>query len=54
MDNYEKLELTWDLYGTIPEEIDPVMREILHIRTHYENLFTSRGAQIKYAKFRIH
>lgn len=51
--NYECLELTWDLYGSIPENIDPTIREILHIRTHYENLFTARGAQIKYAKFRI-
>ncbi len=51
--NYECLELTWDLYGSIPESIDPTIREILHIRTHYENLFTAKGAQIKYAKFRI-
>lgn len=51
---YEKLELTWDLYGELPEKIDPVTREIFHIKTHYEKLFTSRGATIKYCKFKIH
>jgi tRNA (guanine-N7-)-methyltransferase len=51
---YECLELTWDLYGTLPDKIDPLTREILHIKTHYEKLFTSRGAQIKYTKFKIH
>lgn len=50
---YECLELTWDLYGEIPENIDPSMREILHIRTHYEQLFTAKGSIIKYCKFRI-
>lgn len=51
---YELLELTWDLYGELPEKIDPVTRDIFHIKTHYEKLFTARGAVIKYAKFRIH
>ncbi len=51
--NYELLELTWDLYGDLPENIDPVTRDIFHIKTHYENLFTSRGSVIKYCKFRI-
>jgi tRNA (guanine-N7-)-methyltransferase len=44
---------TWDLYGDIqkmPEDI----RDILHIKTHYEELFTQRGAQIKYCQFFIH
>ncbi len=52
--NYECLELTWDLYGELPENIDPKTREIFHIKTHYEQLFTARGATIKYCKFRIH
>ena len=52
--NYECLELTWDLYGELPENIDPKTREIFHIKTHYEVLFTGRGATIKYAKFKIH
>ncbi|MDX2361045.1 MAG: tRNA (guanosine(46)-N7)-methyltransferase TrmB [Crocinitomicaceae bacterium] len=52
--NYDCLELTWDLYGEIPENIDPVTRDIFHIKTHYEELFTSRGSVIKYCKFKIH
>ncbi|MBL1279226.1 MAG: tRNA (guanosine(46)-N7)-methyltransferase TrmB [Fluviicola sp.] len=51
--NYELLELTWDLYGELPENIDPVTKDIFHIKTHYERLFTSRGSVIKYCKFKI-
>jgi tRNA (guanine-N7-)-methyltransferase len=51
---YDCLELTWDLYGELPENIDPKTREIFHIKTHYEQLFTAKGATIKYAKFKIH
>lgn len=51
--NYDCLELTWDLYGELPENIDPKIREIFHIKTHYEELFTAKGATIKYAKFKI-
>lgn len=51
---YDCLELTWDLYGELPENIDPKTREIFHIKTHYEVLFTGRGATIKYCKFKIH
>lgn len=51
--NYELLELTWDLYGELPENIDPVTRDIFHIKTHYEKLFTAKGSVIKYCKFRI-
>jgi len=50
---YDCLELTWDLYGTLGENLDPKTREILHIKTHYEQLFTAKGATIKYCKFRI-
>ncbi|MFT5860145.1 MAG: tRNA (guanine-N7-)-methyltransferase [Flavobacteriaceae bacterium] len=50
---YDLLELTWDLYGDLPENIDPVTREIFHIKTHYEKLFTAKGSVIKYCKFRI-
>lgn len=52
--NYEKLELTWDLYGELPEHLDQTTKDIFHIKTYYETLFTGRGATIKYAKFRIH
>lgn len=51
---YDCLELTWDLYGELPQNLDPVTREIFHIKTHYEKLFTARGATIKYCKFKIH
>ena len=51
---YDCLELTWDLYGELSENIHPVTRDIFHIKTHYEQLFTARGATIKYCKFRIH
>jgi tRNA (guanine-N7-)-methyltransferase len=51
---YECLELTWDLYGSLPEKIDPQTREIFHIKTHYEQLFTAKGSVIKYCKFKIH
>jgi len=52
--NYDCLELTWDLYGELPGNIDPKTREIFHIKTHYEKLFTAKGATIKYCKFKIH
>lgn len=45
--------LTWDLYGDI-EDLPQDIHDILHIKTHYEELFTQRGHQIKYCQFRIH
>lgn len=51
---YDCLELTWDLYGELPADLDEKTKDILHIKTHYEQLFTSRGSTIKYCKFRIH
>jgi tRNA (guanine-N7-)-methyltransferase len=50
---YECIELTWDLYGELPENIDPLTREIFHIKTHYEKLFTAKGSVIKFCKFRV-
>jgi tRNA (guanine-N7-)-methyltransferase len=50
---YRQIELTWDLYKTLPEDLDPKIREILYIRTHYEQLFTAKGSVIKYCSFRI-
>lgn len=47
-------ELTWDLYNSLPETIDPQTREIFHIKTHYEKLFTEKGSIIKYCRFSIH
>lgn len=51
---YECVESTWDLYTSIPENLDPTIRDILHIKTHYEQLFTAKGSVIKYCSFRIH
>lgn len=52
--NYDVVELTWDLYHSLPQDLDPTIRDILHIKTHYEQLFTAKGATIKYCSFRIH
>jgi tRNA (guanine-N7-)-methyltransferase len=51
--NYTLLELTWDLYNELPENLDEVTKDIFHIKTHYEKLFTSKGSVIKYCKFKI-
>lgn len=51
---YNCLELTWDLYNELDENLDAVTKEILDIKTHYEKLFTARGSVIKYCKFQIH
>ena len=50
---YECLQLTWDLYGDLKDENDPVTKDIMHIKTHYETLFSNKGSVIKYCKFRI-
>jgi tRNA (guanine-N7-)-methyltransferase len=50
---YEVIELTWDLYKSIPADLDPTIRDILHIKTHYEQLFTAKGSVIKYCSFKI-
>jgi tRNA (guanine-N7-)-methyltransferase len=50
---YECLELTWDLYGSLPETIDQQTRDIFHIKTHYDQLFTKRGSVIKYCRFKF-
>lgn len=52
-EKYELIESTWDLYEDITADLDPLTREIFHIKTHYEQLFTSRGSVIKYCKFKI-
>jgi tRNA (guanine-N7-)-methyltransferase len=51
--NYECLQLSWDLYGSLPEDLDSEIKTIFHIKTHYEKLFSSRGHVIKYCRFRI-
>lgn len=51
---YEMLECTWDLYNELPENLDEKTRDIFHIKTHYEKLFTAKGSIIKYCKFKVH
>jgi tRNA (guanine-N7-)-methyltransferase len=49
---YNCTYLTWDLYNDIQKMPDNI-KDILHIKTHYEELFTQRGHQIKYCQFLI-
>lgn len=51
---YKPVVVTWDLYNEMSTDLDDVTKDILHIKTHYEKLFTARGSVIKYAKFHIH
>lgn len=51
---YTLLEKTWDLYGEMPESLDADTRDILMIRTHYEQLFSAKGFKIKYCRFKVH
>lgn len=50
---YNCLEKTWNLYGELPDDLDARTKDILHIKTHYENLFTAKGFDIKYCQFKI-
>jgi tRNA (guanine-N7-)-methyltransferase len=52
-ENYNLLELTWDLYNELQETLDQTTKDILHIKTHYEQLFTKKGSVIKYCKFSL-
>jgi tRNA (guanine-N7-)-methyltransferase len=45
--------LTWDVYRDL-EHFPSEMRDILSIKTHYEELFTAKGSVIKYAQFQVH
>lgn len=49
---YDCLFSTWDLYGNLGE-LSRDEQEILQFKTHYEELFTKKGAQIKYCKFKV-
>lgn len=51
--NYQLIESTWDLYNDMSQELDPVTKDIFHIKTHYEKLFTAKGSVIKYCKFKL-
>ena len=51
--NYTCHYLSWDLYKNITD-LPQNMKDILHIKTHYEALFTAKGFAIKYAQFSVH
>jgi tRNA (guanine-N7-)-methyltransferase len=53
LNKYELLEKTWDLYGEMIENLDADTQENLAIRTHYEQIFSDKGFDIKYLKFKI-
>lgn len=48
---YHLLFETNDLYGTAIGDFDSDTREILEIKTHYEQIFLNRGQRIHYIKF---
>lgn len=50
---YQCLYTTRDLYQDISENTDEESLNIFKIKTHYEQLFSSRGSVIKYCKFKI-
>lgn len=49
---YNCIESTWDLYNTIEFKSEEE-KEIFKIKTHYEQLFSAKGAIIKYCKFQV-
>lgn len=51
--NYELLEHSWNLYGEMISDLDPDTQDILGIKTHYEQIFSEKGYDIKYAKLKI-
>jgi tRNA (guanine-N7-)-methyltransferase len=50
---YKCEEIRWDLYQEMPENLDQQTREILNIKTHYEQLFSAKGFKIKYCRFKV-
>lgn len=51
--HYQLLQKYTNLYAEMPEDLDPETKEILSIRTHYETIFSAKGFDIKYCKFKI-
>ena len=49
--NYQIIQNTNDLYGTLINDLDEETQDILQIKTHYETLFSAKGFKIKYLKF---
>ena len=51
--NYSLLYSTWDLYGEGINDMDEDTRDILNIRTFYEQMWLGMGKSIKYCKFKL-
>lgn len=51
---YEILTSTDNLYEEKIEDFDETTQDILSIKTHYEELFTAKGHNIHYLKFKPH
>lgn len=50
---YTLLYSTWDLYGEGINDMDEDTKEILNIRTFYEQMWLGMGKSIKYCKFKL-
>ena len=50
---YYLIQKSWDLYGELMRDLDADTQEILNIKTHYEEIFSQKGFDIKYVKFTI-
>lgn len=50
---YHELYKTWDLYGEGVYGLNKEIREILEIRTFYEQIWLKEGKTIKYVKFQV-
>ncbi|MBL1232380.1 MAG: tRNA (guanosine(46)-N7)-methyltransferase TrmB [Flavobacteriales bacterium] len=51
--NYRLLEHTFNLYREKIADLDEKTRDILSIKTFYENLFSQKGHNIHYLKFQV-
>ncbi len=50
---YQLLYSSPDIYAEQLSKINEELRDILPIKTHYEKLFTGKGAVIKYCCFTV-
>lgn len=50
---YKQTFCSFDLYGEGIENFDEDTKEILNIKTFYEDIWTKKGSIIKYCKFKI-
>jgi len=49
---YPLIFKSWDIYNDI-DQLPPSLKEDLLIKTHYEKLFSAKGATIKYCQFSL-